>query len=260
MTPEPVVSRPGSGHRRIGMPMVWIGEVESTNDVARWMATAGVPEGAVVVAERQTRGRGRRGRAWASPAGGLWCSILLRPAGQPAWGRLSLAVGVAAAEAIEAATGLPVGLHWPNDLIVDGRKVGGVLIEAHAGAVVVGIGINANVPMEQLPPDVVPHATSLHLAAGRPVPHGLLLEALLRRLEHWYPIWADGGPEVVAAWSVRDVARGQRVTVSGPGGPIEGIAEGVDGDGALRLRVTDDEVRRIVAGDLLPSQEPSGAP
>jgi len=254
------VSHPGSRPGRFGIPMVWISEVESTNDVARWMAAFGVPEGGVVVAERQMRGRGRWGRAWASPAGGLWCSVLLRPTGQPVWGRLSLAVGVAVAETIELVTGLRVGIYWPNDLIVDGRKTGGILIEGHAGAIVVGVGINTNVAMEELPADVAPRATSLHLVTGHAISHAPLLEALLRRLEHWYRIWADGDLHVVEAWSARDVTRAQRVIIGGPGEPVEGIAEGVDDDGALRLRVTAGDLRRIVAGDLLPLRERSGAP
>ncbi len=237
----------------IGLPMVRLGEVGSTNEVARLFADAGVPEGAVIVSDTQTRGRGRLGRPWASPHGGLWCSVLLRPAGPPEPGRLSLAVGVAAAEAIEAVAPVRVGLKWPNDAMIGERKVCGILSESAGDAVVVGIGINANVPVETMPPDVAASATSLHLAVGRTIGLSVLLEALLDRLAHWYGRWAAGDDAVLETWTRRDVTRGTRVTVGRPGAAVEGIADGIDADGALRLRLADGEVRRVFAGDLIPT-------
>ena len=114
----------------LGRPLVWCGEATSTNDVARLLAAAGAPEGAAVVADVQTHGRGRLGRAWRSPIGGLWCSILLRPAAATVWGRLSVSMAVAVAEAVEAETAVRLGIAWPNDLIAAGRKVCGILIES----------------------------------------------------------------------------------------------------------------------------------
>lgn len=242
----------GALPRRFGIPLVWIEEAESTNDVARELADAGVPEGAVVVARRQTRGRGRRGRTWASPPGGLWTTVLLRPAISSGWGRLMLAVAVAAAEAVEAHAGIRVGVRWPNDLVVGGRKVAGFLAEAGGGAVLVGVGINVNVPLEALPADLADRATSLHLVCGRPQDIAGLLKGLLSRLEHWYDIWLAGGAGMVEAWSLRDAVCGARVVVGEGDAAVEGVADGVDEDGALRVQQPGGVVTRVVAGDLVP--------
>ncbi len=230
--------------------MIRIAEIGSTNDVARALADAGVPEGAVVVAEVQTQGRGRLGRSWFSPEGGLWCSVLLRPQARSAWGRLSLAAAVAASEAIEATVPLRTGIRWPNDVVIGERKACGILIEGTGGAVVVGIGINVNVPVETLPPEVAAHATSLHLAAGHPVDRETILRALLGSLARWYGLWDAGDDAVLEAWRRRDVTRGTHVIVDGPGPRVEGVAVGVDDDGALRVRLESGVVQRVVAGDL----------
>lgn len=247
---------PRTAPARFGCPIVRVVELESTNDLARNLARAGIREGAVVVAERQSRGRGRMGRSWASPDGGLWCSLLLRPRTDAGWGRLSLVAATAAAEAIEDATGISPGVRWPNDLLVAGRKVAGILIESAAGAVVVGIGINANVEPGMLPNEVAAIAGSLHQTTGRPVSLECLLETLLARWPVWYDAWSAGDSRVLEAWSARDLTRGRTVRISASGTTLEGTAEGIDGDGALRLRLADRTLRRIVAGDLLEVSDP----
>jgi BirA family biotin operon repressor/biotin-[acetyl-CoA-carboxylase] ligase len=235
---------------RLGRPIVRLGEVGSTNDVAELLAAAGVAEGALVVADRQTAGRGRLGRRWLSPHGGLWCSVLLRPVGGPSRGLLSLAVGVAVAEAAEMAAGVRTGLKWPNDVLVEGRKVAGVLIEAAGGAVIVGVGVNVTVPADALPNDIDPAATSLHLASVRPVDRDRVLVALVDRLTAWYQTWYAGGEQVLDAWRRRDVTTGGPVVVSVWGETLAGVADGIDGDGALRVRLSTGEVWRVVAGDV----------
>ena len=234
----------------LGRPLVRVEEVASTNDVARQLARAGLPEGTVVVACRQTHGRGRLGRAWASPAGGLWCSVLLRPAPQPSWTVLSLATALAVAEAVEAVAGVVARVRWPNDVVVAGRKVAGILLEAAADALVVGVGINANVAPEALPPEVRARATSLAAAAGRPVDLEDLRQALLGRLAAWYAAW-QAGVDLADAWARRDALAGRRITVRTPDAAVEGIADGVAADGALRVRLGGGEVRHVLAGDLL---------
>lgn len=245
----------GARPRRLGVPLVWIEEAESTNDVARALAAAGVSEGAVVVACRQTRGRGRWGRTWVSPAGGLWTTVLLRPTTSSGPGRLMLAVAVAAAEGIEACTGIRVGIRWPNDLVVGGRKVAGFLTEAAGGAVLVGVGINVNVAPEALPADLADRATSLNLVCGRTQDLPGLLCTFLLRLGHWYDVWRTGGTGVVEAWSSRDTIHGTRVVAGEGSAAVEGIAEGVDEDGALRVRQSDGAIARVMAGDLVPAQD-----
>ncbi len=231
-------------------PLVRIGELGSTNDLARVMADAGLPEGAVVVARRQTQGRGRHGRPWSSPAGGLWCSFVLRPARDAGWGRLSLAIGVATCEAVDHVAGVRSAIRWPNDVVINGRKVAGILLEGASNAIVVGIGINANVPSETLPPAVRLGAASLHDLAGRPVDLDALLETLRARVASWYAAWAAGGTQVLEAWAARDATRGTQIVAESQGGTIDGTADGVDPDGALRVRLPGGDVRRVVAGDL----------
>jgi len=244
----------GRAEIRLGRPLVWLGEVTSTNDIGRLLAAAGAAEGAIVVADCQTLGRGRRGRWWESPAGGLWCSVLLRPRGRPSPGLLSLAAGVAVAEAIEASAGVQAALAWPNDVMVQGKKAAGILIEGAKGALVVGIGINVAVPPEALTPDVARRAISLDAAAGRPVRRDVVLDALLDRLGRWYAAWLAADPGVIEAWRARDVLAGAPVVVTLPGEVLEGTAEGPDGDGALRIRLRDGGVRRVLAGDVVSAE------
>ncbi|MDR7482956.1 MAG: biotin--[acetyl-CoA-carboxylase] ligase [Armatimonadota bacterium] len=234
----------------LGRPLVRVGETESTNDLARRLADAGLPEGTTVVAVRQTRGRGRLGRAWASPEGGLWCSVLLRPPPGVAWTLLSLATALAVAEAVEAVGGVRASLRWPNDVLVHGRKVSGILLEATGSALVVGVGINANVRLDALPPEVRAGATSLAVAAGRPVDLEALRVAFLRRLAVWYDAWRAAA-DVPGAWAARDALAGRRVVVRTSGEVVEGTGEGVADDGALRVRLASGEVRRVLAGDLV---------
>jgi BirA family biotin operon repressor/biotin-[acetyl-CoA-carboxylase] ligase len=245
-----------SGAARIGSPIVRLGETESTNDVARHLARVGVREGAVVVAERQTRGRGRLGRPWMSPPGGLWCSVLLRPDGDATSGLLSLAVGVAVAEAVEEAAGIRAGLKWPNDVVVGDRKVAGVLLETAGGAVVAGIGVN--VAVEAFGKALGHRAVSLHAIAARVVTRETVFEHVLRRVAVWYDAWQTAPHRVVQAWRSRDTTCGRAVMLSTTHETLSGTADGIDDDGALRLRLPHGEVRRVVAGDLQPGD--SGAP
>lgn len=235
--------------------VIRLGECASTNDVARWLAAAGLPEGTAVVAGVQTRGRGRHGRPWSSPAGGLWCSIILRPAAPAPWGRLSLAAGLATAEAIERTTGLRAGLAWPNDVVVSGKKVAGILLEGGLEAVIAGVGINANVATADLPPDVRGRAGSLRELRGSAIALEALFEALRDRLAHWYERWraASGTAiaDIIEGWSARDLSRGLSVNVAVGGERIEGIADGVDPTGALRLRTRDGATRTIAAGEVV---------
>jgi BirA family biotin operon repressor/biotin-[acetyl-CoA-carboxylase] ligase len=243
---------------RFGQPLVRLGVVGSTNDLARLLAAGGVREGAVVVAAQQTHGRGRLGRPWASPPGGLWCSVIVRPDGDAGWGLLSLAAAVAVAETVERAAAARAAIRWPNDVIIAGAKVAGILIETAPGAAILGIGLNANNDPAALPAGVRTPATSLSVVLGQPVALDPLLELLLEQLATWYAAWARSDPAVVTAWSARDATRGTAVVVQGPDGAIGGVAEGVDSDGALLVRTARGEVQRVLAGDLEPAAPPAG--
>jgi BirA family transcriptional regulator, biotin operon repressor / biotin---[acetyl-CoA-carboxylase] ligase len=174
---------------RFGRPYRYFERCESTQ---RELA-ADAPEGAVAVAEEQTAGRGRLGRPWHAPPGtSILVSINLRPAVDvPRLPELSVVAGVATAEAIAQETGLQPEVHFPNDLLIGGRKVAGILAEARDDRVVLGIGINANLSEDELPTDVGTPATSLSIESGGPVDRADLLAALLEQLEVHYDAWVQ---------------------------------------------------------------------
>ncbi|MDR5683121.1 MAG: biotin--[acetyl-CoA-carboxylase] ligase [Armatimonadota bacterium] len=236
--------------RYVGQRLRWFDTVGSTNDVARTLAYMGEPEGTVVVAQTQTAGRGRLGRRWVSPPGGLWFSVILRPIAAPHdVPLLGLAAAVAASRGIERACGVRVGLRWPNDLIVARKKVGGILAEAGPEIrwVVVGIGINANVEPDRLPEG----ATSLSAVVGEPVDRAALLRAILAELETAYEAFrGEARATLLGQWRERATTLGKRVRVDLPSGTYEGVAESVDEDGALILRLPGGRTKRIVAGEV----------
>jgi BirA family biotin operon repressor/biotin-[acetyl-CoA-carboxylase] ligase len=176
---------------RFGRPYLYFERCDSTQREL----PADAPEGAVAVAEEQTAGRGRLGRSWHAPArSSVLVSVNLRPDVEtPRLPELSLVAGVATAEAIAAATGIHPTVRFPNDLLIAGRKVAGILAEARDDRVVLGIGINVNLTQDELPTDVDTAATSLSIEAGAPVDRARLLAALLERLEAHYDAWVSGG-------------------------------------------------------------------
>jgi BirA family transcriptional regulator, biotin operon repressor / biotin---[acetyl-CoA-carboxylase] ligase len=173
---------------RLGHPYLYSRRTASTQR----MLDPDAPEGAVAVAEEQTEGRGRLGRTWQAPAGtSILVSIVLRPpVSGPKLPELSLVAGEAVAEALRLAVGVDATVKHPNDVLLDGRKVAGILAEASEGRVVLGIGVNVNQPAAALPPDVP--ATSLKLATGRTFERAPLLAAILAELERAYDAWISG--------------------------------------------------------------------
>jgi len=242
----------------VGRSLVYLAEVGSTNEVARQLAMAGAPDGTLVVADYQTAGRGRLGRRWESPPGTglllslLWrCGSFLDPNQVQA---LTMACGLAAADAVECVTGLSVDLKWPNDLGLRGAKLGGILTEIELCGpeieyAVVGLGLNVNMRAEQFPAALPTPATSLAIALGRPLSRLPLLWAILRAVEERYQALRRG-LSPYREWADRLVTMNQLVTVSGPELEVEGIAEGVNGDGALLVRCADGSLRTVIAGDV----------
>lgn len=242
------------GTRLVGRYLRWHDSVPSTNDLALRLAEIPVPEGTVIVAEEQTAGRGRLGRAWASPRGGVWLSVILSP-GLPAdrVAVIALAAGIAAAQAIRKTTGLLARLKWPNDVLVDGKKVVGILAEATPGGewVVVGIGINANVSRDALPEVSGYPVTSLQELLGHAVDREALIRALLRELDEGYAgLRSAGVSGVLRRWREMAETLGRVVLVETAGATIHGTAVDVDEAGGLLLRLDDGTVRRVVAGDV----------
>jgi BirA family biotin operon repressor/biotin-[acetyl-CoA-carboxylase] ligase len=201
-----------------------------------------LPEGAVAVCDEQTAGHGRLWRRWDAPPGtGILCSTLLRPPRERRAAELSLIAGLAAAEAVEVTLGVTAQIKWPNDVMVNRSKVAGALAEARAGAVVLGIGINVNQTLEQLPSETTTPPASLRVLGGRPHERAAILALLLERLELWYDGWLEGGIDALYdVLRARDFLRGRRISVDG----VSGIALGIDRTGRLALDV---EGRRHVA-------------
>jgi len=244
----------------VGRRMLLYGGVSSTNIVLRGLAARGAVEGTVVLAEEQVHGRGRRGRAWFSPPGlNLYASILFRPQiDLREVPRFSLIASLALTDAIRA-EGLPARIKWPNDVLVDGRKVAGTLVEAAdpAGSpphVIVGVGINVNVDDEALRTALrheAREATSLREAAGREIDRNLFAAALLNHLETWLGVArAHDWEALLAAWRERDGLCGRRVEVREAGPAWQGRARGIDGEGYLKIETEEGKVRSVISGEV----------
>jgi BirA family biotin operon repressor/biotin-[acetyl-CoA-carboxylase] ligase len=238
--PEEFASPLTLAQERLGLfahRVLWYAEVGSTNDIAGTFAEKGADEGLVVVANRQTAGRGRLGRSWASPSGaGIYVSLVLRPSATAA--RLvTIAAGVAVTDGIAAATGLSTHVKWPNDVHVSGRKLAGILAEGAASHVVLGIGIN--VQPAAYPPDVAARATSIEAELGRPVDRGLVLAECLAALASRYgDLRENRTASIVDAWRMRAAPMlGRRVEWESAGERHTGLAENIDDDGSLIVRV-----------------------
>ncbi len=241
--------------KRIGKRIHRFAEVASTNEEAKRIAWEGAPEGTVVLAEAQTSGRGRRGRPWVSPAGNLYLSAILRPAIEPqAAPPLAPAMGLAVALAVEDVAPVTAQLKWPNDVLVGGRKVSGVLTESlisggQLSAVVVGIGVNVGV---ELPETLAAIATTLSREAGRNVRRAEMEEALLQRMTEIYARFLDGGFAGLAdEWGERDSLLAKPVRIDAGGRMIEGEGAGVAKSGALLVRAAGGVLQEIATGEVL---------
>jgi BirA family biotin operon repressor/biotin-[acetyl-CoA-carboxylase] ligase len=232
--------------------------IDSTNVRARMIADEGTPEGTIVVAETQLRGKGRRGRSWFSPAGqGIYVSVILRPRIPPSEApRLVLMAAVAAAEALLAHAAVPVTVKWPNDILVGGKKIAGILTEMHLyrdriAHVVIGMGVNVNTPAESLPPEIAAIATSLRIATGQTFSRTELLRTYLEKLEAWYALFRERRFEPIRErWL--DLARiiGKQVKIAGVGRDYEGEVVDIDPNGFLILKSPDGAIQQILAGDV----------
>jgi BirA family biotin operon repressor/biotin-[acetyl-CoA-carboxylase] ligase len=243
------LARTDSRRGGFGAQARWYPELTSTNDIAAKWAESGAAEGALVIGDAQTAGRGRQGRTWASPAAaGLYLSLVLRPV-ESSLPLLTIAAGVAVAEGIEAATGLRPTLKWPNDAYVGARKLAGLLAEGAGAAVIMGIGIN--LMPAAYPPDIAARATSLEGELGRPIERGLLLGEILSSMHARYgELQAGRTPAIIAAWRARAAAMlGRPVRWTSAGRDVAGIAETIDDRGALLVR-TATGIERIISGEV----------
>ncbi len=249
----------GLDTRVIGKRIVYREEVTSTQDIAGEMARNGAEEGVVVVSERQTRGRGRKGRGWESPPlQGVYTSTILRPNLKPAQvPQIPLIAGVAVSRAIQRVTPLQPRIKWPNDIILGGKKVGGILTEMSSeidrvNYILLGIGINVNTRTSLLPETVRSIATSLAEECGESVSRVKFVQSLLSELETVYDRFlASGFDAIREEWKALNNTIGSRVRVSSGGEDIEGEALDIDREGFLLVRKENGDVSRVVSGDVM---------
>ncbi len=242
--------------RALGAKLLLVEVLESTSRTLRELAEVAEPEGTVVVAEEQRAGRGRLGRGWASPRGGLWFSVLLRPPVAPSEApKLTLMAGVAVADALRRNLGLDARLKWPNDVLVSGKKLCGILAESRSDGkleyVIVGIGINANFLVSALPEQLRNSAITVREVLRRPVDRMALLRAILKELDTAYAAFRAGGTaKLLARWRELSETLGRKVRVETATGFVEGVAEDIDGLGALVVR-TPDGTATVSSGDCV---------
>lgn len=243
----------------IGQRLVCLPETASTNADAFRLAEEGAVEGTVIIAEAQSGGKGRMGRVWSSPPGiNLYCSVVLRPTVKPYQApQLTFLSAVAVARAIELTTTLKPEIKWPNDVLIRGAKVAGLLNEMSAETdginfVILGIGVNLNMTAAQFPADLRTPATSLLLEQGRPVSRAQFAAVMLSELDRLYGEFLDHGfGPVREEWQQRCNANGREVSVSDGGAEtMRGAFNGIDGDGAMLVRLPNGIIERILSGDV----------
>lgn len=248
-SPEEVKARLSS--KLIGHTTECYEEVPSTNDIVKVL-----DEGALVVADQQIMGRGRGGRRWVSPSGGLWFSTLLKPAIELSSAPvLTLTAGIAVARALSRLWRLAPRLKWPNDVEIDGKKTCGILAEiigrSEEYKVAIGIGVNANFDIEKLPYEVQTNATTLKKVLGREIDRLDLLVAIVKDLEELYfELIGSGREKILKEWRALSSTLGQEVTVSLDQDSLAGVATDIDFDGGLLMRLSNGSLRKILAGDV----------
>ncbi len=240
-----------------GREIVWLDTCESTMIEAARLAERGAPSGTVVIAEEQTGGQGRYRRVWHSEReGGIYPSFVLRLGMPDESARvLSMALGLAVAEAVARATDLRADLRWPNDVLLDEKKCAGILVQVQPQAFIAGIGINVN--HTSFPPELAAIATSLRLASGRPQSREHLFIHLVETVDSFTRMLAEGGRDPVLAMFARasSYVSGKRVVVEQGAAPVEGVTDGLDPSGFLYLRRPDGSRTTILAGGVRPKTD-----
>jgi len=245
----------------LGQRVYWYPSLPSTNRLASDLAQDdSIPHGCVITAKEQVSGRGRQGKQWASPAGGLWLSVILkRPVPLARAAELTLMASVAVLRAVRQVTGVSLAIKWPNDLLFQGKKVCGILAELRAGGesvnhAILGIGLNANVPVDSLPKEVRNIATSLSIASGQECSTLQLTRHILGEFEAMYLSLVQGEAGfkgVVEEWRRNCVTLGQEIRVQTPAGLVTGLARRVDDQGVLYIQPDSSREIAIHSGEVL---------
>ena len=244
--------------KKLGKKIIHLHEIDSTNDLAKELANYGASEGTIVIAETQTAGRGRLGRKWFSPRGGLYFSIILRPKVRVKESvGLVFVAGLAVAEVLHENYGLNVATKWPNDVLVNGRKICGILSEMktkgeRVNYVVIGVGINANINVKKgFPEELKTVATSIENELGRKVRLEELLKLLLEKLDILYEEFLEEGfLQVLKRWKEYASFLGKEVEVTDEVKRLHGLALDVDDEGALIIKLENGTMKRVFVGDV----------
>lgn len=243
----------------IGKEIIFLETITSTNDVAMELAAQREnPEGIVVIADTQTKGRGRFGRTWVSPPDvNIYFTVILRPSPPTNEAALiTLMAAVAVVSAIQEYTGLKAGIKWPNDILINGKKTGGILSEMRSASgrisyLAVGIGINVNMSLNDLPEDVKALSTSLKIESGEPVDRVQLLGKIFAELERAYKILLQGNKRVlINDWIRLNSTLGSNVIVKNHDRIISGIAENINDNGELIIRLPSGGTETVTAGEV----------
>lgn len=242
----------GLNTRFIGNNVLYYQSIPSTMDIAKQAAKEGASEGTIIVAEKQTKGKGRLGRTWINPQGVIALSVILRPTMDDLL-RLTMVASLATSLAIEKATGLYTTIKWPNDVLIKGKKVSGILTQSalkkqYVDWAVIGIGINVNFDPNSYP-EIAYSATSISNELGREFSELKILLHLLYEIETYYTSLLKGHP-IHEEWQSRLETLGKHVRVKTEKDILEGLAESVDADGALLLRLENGILMCITAGDV----------
>jgi BirA family biotin operon repressor/biotin-[acetyl-CoA-carboxylase] ligase len=232
--------------------------VESTQNIARSAAEDGAPEGTLVIAEQQLNGRGRMGREWVSPRGkGVWMSMVLRPSLPIQFApQLTLLTAVALCRSLKRITALPIGIKWPNDLLIDGKKISGILLESAAEDerltfVIAGIGISVNLEEDDYPVELLEKATSLRMAGNKKIDRIDVITDFLMEWEQLYFLYQEQGfSPIVTIWEALSVSLGKPARLITPQGDLVGVPIGLDESGAIRIQLADGSIKPVFSAEM----------
>lgn len=245
--------------RYIGKNLYIYNEVSSTNTIAQFLSQNGIGNGSVVVAEKQTAGKGRSGKSWESPLGGVWLSVILTPdVDYSKIPLITLATGVAVAKALERIGVENPEIKWPNDIMINGKKVCGILTEGVTNFnsiknVIIGVGIDANLSIEDFPKELQAKTTSLEIELERKINENLLIKIFLEELEQTIELFnSEAYEEILREWRKRSYTIGKIVEVKKPHKkPYDGYAIGISKEGALIVEKSDGSLEKVISGECI---------
>ncbi|WLR53069.1 biotin--[acetyl-CoA-carboxylase] ligase [Bacillus tianshenii] len=260
-TPDKITEneiRLGLKTEKLGQNIHYEESVDSTQKIAHELANSEASEGTIVVSDEQTLGRGRLDREWYSPKGtGIWTSIILRPnIPMQQAPQLTLLTAVSVVRGIKRATGIDCEIKWPNDILINGKKIVGILTEMQADAdrvrsIIIGVGMNINHQLDHFPEELQSIATSLAIEKGEPINRAKVLQAVLKEMEELYVDYLNEGFDVVKVlWEAHAVTIGKRIRARLMNGVIEGMAKGITDDGVLLLEGNDGKLHHIYSADI----------